>query len=324
MSVDNDSGGRGELGTRWRGAAKVLSALAVLIGCIAAVAQCYQYLAEGRFNLVLAAVSTLLGILGIAVLFVMKDRRAAMIGAIVMVGVLVAAFGTGAWLYPSVWGVEVTREPGATPGANPFMPPVGTDQPGVVPPPNTEGAFAGDTQGLYGGTRNKAACDPKQMVAFLQQHPDKAAAWAGVLGVGPEAIPGYVATLTPAILRSDTYVTNHGFAGGQATSFPAVLQAGTAVLVNNRGVPVTKCFCGNPLTEPPRNPARSYVGPTWAAFSPKLVTTIRPAKADIKVFTIVTPNTNEVFDRPAGTTGGAGQGQHRAAGRAGRSRGGHP
>jgi hypothetical protein len=44
------------------------------------------------------------------------------------------------------------------------------------------------------------------------------------------------------LLRSDTVVTNHGFANGCSTTIPAVLQAGTAVLVDDKGVPVTKCY----------------------------------------------------------------------------------
>jgi hypothetical protein len=170
-------------------------------------------------------------------------------------------------------------------------------------PPQTAGTFAGNTPGLYGGTRDAKACDPAQMVAFLQQNKDKAKAWADVLGIEPEAIPDYVATLTPAILRSDTYVTNHGFDHGKVTTIPAVLQAGTAILVDNRGMPVTKCYCGNPLTPPANRPRRSYVGETWSTFSPTQVTTIQSTTTAIVMFTLVNPKTNEVFDRPSGTTG---------------------
>ena len=97
------------------------------------------------------------------------------------------------------------------------------------------------------------------MVAFLQANPEKAAAWAGVLGISAASIPGYVAELTPVILRSDTYVTNHGFAGGRATTLTSVLQAGTAVMVDKFGTPRVKCYCGNPLTPAivPASPASS-------------------------------------------------------------------
>ena len=219
--------------------------------------------------------------------------------AVAILGVLVAL---AAWLFPNLT-VDSVRQPLSSPGGNPWMPPVGTDRPGVSAPPNTQGNFPGSTPGLYGGTRNHAACDPGQMVAFLRQHADKAAAWAAVLGIRPEAIAGYVATLTPVILRGDTAVTNHGFAHGHATTIPAILQAGTAVLVDNRGVPVTKCFCGNPLTPPALRLRRTYSGPVWAGFSPKRITSVRAASVTVTVFTLVDPATNTAFDRPAGSTG---------------------
>ena len=146
---------------------------------------------------------------------------------------------------------EVVREPVSSSGANPFMQSVGTDEPDVTPPPDTGGTFEGSTPGLYGGTMNQGSCDAEQMIAFLEANPDKAAAWADVLGIEVSEIRSYVATLTPVVLRSDVYVTNHGFANGRATTVPAVLQAGTAAFVDQYGFPVVKCYCGNPLTRPP-------------------------------------------------------------------------
>jgi hypothetical protein len=200
---------------------------------------------------------------------------------------------------------EIIREPFRTPGDNPFMPPVGTDRPNVTPPARSGGPFGGDTSGLYGGTLNNAACDPDGMSAFLQAHPDKAAAWAQVQGIPPDRIPSYVARLTPVILRSDTAVTNHGFRNGRATPFQAVLQAGTAVLVDEYGVPRAKCYCGNPLTPPVAISQARYGGRSWSGFSPTAITTIRPAAAPIAEFTLVDPSSGQVFIRPAGSRGGS-------------------
>jgi len=105
--------------------------------------------------------------------------------------------------------------------------------------------------GLYGGT-GVNACDAAQLVAFLQAEPAKAAAWAQVQAIAPEAIGDYVATLMPAWLMTDTRVTNHGFSGGVATPRQSTLAAGTAVLVDSNLVPRVRCKCGNPLT-PPQN-----------------------------------------------------------------------
>jgi hypothetical protein len=142
------------------------------------------------------------------------------------------------------------------------------------------------------------------MVTFLRQNPGQAAAWAGVLGIRVADIPTYVASLTPVILRSDTYVTNHGYANGRATPIPAVLQAGTAVLVDKYGFPVTKCYCGNPLTRPPTYPQPRYTGTPWGSFTPTTITIIQQTTVIIDVFTLVDPRTGAIFERPRGTDGG--------------------
>jgi hypothetical protein len=183
------------------------------------------------------------------------------------------------------------------------MPPVGTDQPDVTPPPASAGRFPADTPGLYGGTRNNGACDPAAMVAFLQANPEKAAAWAGVLGISAASIPGYVSELTPVILRSDTYVTNHGFSNGQATTLTSVLQAGTAVMVDKFGTPRVKCFCGNPLTPVIVPASPRFVGTAWPLFTETRVTVITSTTTVIKTYTLVDPVTAEVFERPIGSSG---------------------
>ena len=201
----------------------------------------------------------------------------------------------------------VTLQPAGTPGINPFMPPAGTDQPGLRLVKGSGGTLSGGTPGLYGGTLRKASCNPQQMVSFLRAHPDKAAAWASVLGIRPAGIPGYVADLTPVVLRSDTAVTNHGYADGHVTSFPAVLQAGTAVLIDRYGQPVTKCFCGNPLTRPTAYTRPAYTGKRWPSFSPASVTYIQQTTIIVNSFTLVDPATGATFRRRPGSSGSADQ-----------------
>jgi hypothetical protein len=141
------------------------------------------------------------------------------------------------------------------------------------------------------------------MVAFLEANPDKAAAWAEAQGIATAEIRGFVARLTPVILRSDTAVTNHGFRDGTANPFQAVLQAGTAVLVDQYGVPRVKCACGNPLLAPKRYSQPTYTGSTWPGFAPVNVTVIQSTTIVIIDFTLVDLTTGEGFTRPAGTTG---------------------
>ncbi|GHF01088.1 hypothetical protein GCM10018785_74850 [Streptomyces longispororuber] len=77
-------------------------------------------------------------------------------------------------------------------------------------------------------------------------------------------MPAYLRGLTPVVPRADTRVTGHGCRDGRATGHQAVLQARTAVLVDDRGLPRVRCACGNPLlppdtTTPPR-PAAPRAG----------------------------------------------------------------
>jgi hypothetical protein len=126
---------------------------------------------------------------------------------------------------------------------------------------------------------NVSTCNPQAMVAFLQQDPDKAVAWAGVMGISPADIPAFVGGLTSVVLRSDTMVANHGFENGHATIIAAVLLAGTGVLVDQRGLPVVKCFCGNPLTLPIAFQRATFVGTSWPNFATTTITFIQPTVA---------------------------------------------
>jgi hypothetical protein len=185
-----------------------------------------------------------------------------------------------------------------------------------MPPPaaaSTGGGpatYRADLPGLYGGTRNHSTCDADKLVTFLDQNPAKAAAWATTLGIQATQIRSYVSGLTAVTLRTDTRVTNHGFVNGRADPIQAVLEAGTAVLVDKYGEPVVKCYCGNPLTAPVRYTTPTYVGPLWSEFSATHITIIQQSTTIIKTFTLVDLRTGRQFPRPAGTTGGSGDGPY--------------
>jgi hypothetical protein len=201
-------------------------------------------------------------------------------------------------------GASVLTEPTSS-AHDPFAPPMGTDQPPSQPvqaPPNFQ--VPGGHVGLYGGSLNQSSCDKTQMISFLQSNPDKAAAWANVLGITPAQIPAYINSLTPIILRSDTLVTNHGFVNGQANAFPAVLQAGTAVLVDDKGEPVTKCYCGNPLSSPPYySSPPTYYGTHWSYWQPgNNYTTVTQNTTTINIFVLVDVHTGQTIYLPAGGT----------------------
>lgn len=233
--------------------------------------------------------------------------------AIALVAVALAGVGCGSSQKTKA-GVkgpsEVVLAPVSKPSANPFTAPVGKDLSGVKPPAaavsQTGGlpSYSGGLPGLYGGTRDYATCNPGKMVTFLQQNPSKAAAWASTLGIQTTQIRQYVKTLTAVTLRVDTRVTNHGYVNGSADAIQSVLQAGTAVLVDNYGRPVVKCYCGNPLTPPVAYASPVYTGPAWAGFAPTHITVITQSTTIIQQFMLFDPATGETFARPAGTSGG--------------------
>ena len=187
-----------------------------------------------------------------------------------------------------------------------FTDSVGTDQQITAKTTKQPVTVPGGEPGLFGGTRDNASCNRKKLINFLMANPDKGRVWAGVLGIDYEQIPAFVMKLTPLLLRSDTLVMNHGYVDGQVTSFLSVLQAGSAVLVGRRGLPVVRCYCGNPLTQPPAQVTDAvYTGPTWPGWNPQSITVITQNTTLIQVFVVIDVVTGEKFTRPAGTAGGA-------------------
>jgi hypothetical protein len=176
-------------------------------------------------------------------------------------------------------------------------------------PPSTQevvpaavSVVAGDTPGLYGGTRANE-CNIAGMERYLVAYPDRGQAWARAEGVDPGEIHRVLTSLTPVTLRTDTAVTNHGFANGSPTQFQSVLQAGTAVLIDALGVPRVRCYCGNPLLRPKQPPSVRYEGPTWTTFSTESVTVVNKAAAPVAEFVVVERDTRKVVSRPRATSG---------------------
>ncbi len=106
--------------------------------------------------------------------------------------------------------------------------------------------------GPFGGTGSDLVCDRELLIRSLRARPERLREWARVLDVRPTvtAVSRYIRRLRAVTLTRDTRVTNHSFVNGRAVGFQAILQAGTAVLVDKDGKPVARCRCGNPLLEP--------------------------------------------------------------------------
>jgi hypothetical protein len=130
----------------------------------------------------------------------------------------------------SPWRLCSHSSRGARPAAT--TPPLATIEPADKVGPD---AFTAPTDIAEGGT-----CDKAALLAELQSRPDALREWATVLGVQESEVAGYIDTLQPRILDTDTDVTNHGLHDGQAYARQSRLVAGTAVLVDpNFTEPVT-------------------------------------------------------------------------------------
>ncbi|MER7812761.1 DUF6777 domain-containing protein [Streptomyces sp900116325] len=210
---------------------------------------------------------------------------------------------------------EIFLQPAGSAGQDPFTDSTSRSSapatPTTAPTPTRTGAGVtqgvdGSTPGLYGGTRKVASCDVEKQIKALTAAPDRNNAFAGVLGIDPSDVPAYLRTLTPVQLRLDTRVTNHGFRDGSATSYQAVLQAGTAVLVDDRGVPRVRCACGNPLLEPvPSKGSPEVRGERWPGYRSSSVVVVEPAPRVVKRFVMYDPRSGGWFTRGTGDTGGS-------------------
>ncbi|MEU1196475.1 DUF6777 domain-containing protein, partial [Streptomyces sp. NPDC005813] len=168
-------------------------------------------------------------------------------------------------------------------------------------PGNVTRGVVGSAPGLYAGQKNVSPCNVEKQIKALQADPSKARAFASVEGITAGQIPSYLRSLTPVQLSADTRVTNHGYRSGGPTSYQAILQSGTSVLVDSHGVPRTRCGCGNPLKEPVQQKTTpKQTGQRWASFQPQNVVVIAPSVTIINVFVIVDPHDDKWIARYRG------------------------
>ncbi|MEV6959937.1 DUF6777 domain-containing protein [Streptomyces sp. NPDC051207] len=234
---------------------------------------------------------------------------AAVVVAVVIAAVVFSRPGGG----PGEAGGEIFLQAAGKSGPDPFTASTAKDDsaPPATPSPTTQSPPAnavrgvdGAEPGLYGGTRNAAACDVEKQIKALRADAAKNRAFASVAGVAPSGVPAHLRSLTPVQLRIDTRVTNHGYRDGAATSYQAVLQAGTAVLIDDRGRPRVRCACGNPLTPPVAQqgtPRRT--GDSWPSYNPAGVVAVAPAKQPVKAFVVYDVENGTWFTRHKGDTG---------------------
>jgi hypothetical protein len=186
----------------------------------------------------------------------------------------------------------------------------------TTPGSATARSVSGGQRGLYGGSLNTGRCDPEAQIQFLSNNnsianafvnalnTDPTLRWSGGTKVSREQLPSYIRELTSVTLINDTRVTNYGYSNGRATPRQAVLQAGTAVMVDRYGAPRIKCNCGNPLTAPIAvRSAPVYTGPQWPGFAPSNIVIVTQTTVIIDVFILVNLSGGGFIERTPGSTG---------------------
>lgn len=230
---------------------------------------------------------------------------AALVAGFVIVGNDDEAGASEVFLEPATSIGEDPFTDSVAEGGGPIEPAGGDSIDEENPPPSAVTATPADSPGLYGGTRNNSSCDRAKLIQFLKANLDKSSAWAGVLGIQVSEIETYIRSLTPVTLIDDVRVTNHGYSAGRATAIQSVLQSGTAVLVDQYGVPRVRCSCGNPLAPPKAVSKPVYTGDRWQWWSPGRITVIQTTTVIIDPFVLTDIPTGTIFTRPAGTDGSA-------------------
>jgi hypothetical protein len=200
-------------------------------------------------------------------------------------------------------------------GANPFTPSVAfAAVPDVTPPSGVRGPVRGSRPGLFGGTASKAACDTTSLVTALDADEENAQAWVDALNSDPtlqwsggaklavDDIALYATELTPVVVRSDTRVANFGLLRGRAVAHEAVLQHGTAILVDTQGMPRVRCASGSPLIRPVESRKPKFRGTEWDAFDSDELVTVTPAIGVMDELRVVDVHTRKFIDIPVGST----------------------
>ncbi|MGA0957853.1 MAG: DUF6777 domain-containing protein, partial [Ilumatobacteraceae bacterium] len=118
----------------------------------------------------------------------------------------------------------------------------------------TSGTVSGSAPGLYAGRTyggsGQNICDVEAMIKFLTYYEDRGRAWADIQGIEFENLETYLRSLTPVFALQNLNVQMFGFKNGKSYGYDAVIAAGTAILIDDQGMPRARCACGNPLLGP--------------------------------------------------------------------------
>ncbi len=163
---------------------------------------------------------------------------------------------------------------------------------------------AGTDEGVFAGSEGVAPCAPDELVAALTPDAPETAPWAEVQGIEVDAVAAFITSLTSTVLTADTRVTDHRLVDGAAQPRQAVLQIGTAVMVDEFGELQVRCASGSPLAPPePIEDTTSYIGVAWDTFTPDNTVTVIPAPTPVDEFVLTAVDGGPDFIRPVGSSG---------------------
>ena len=162
----------------------------------------------------------------------------------------------------------------------------------------------GTTPGMYGASRSGEVCDVGLLAQALAANPVAREAWETVLGIDAGSFAEHLDGLTPVVLLRDTTVTDHGLDRARIVARSAILQRGTAVLVDETGSLQVRCVSGSPLrTAAPIPSGVAVEGTPWSGFSLERVQTIPAAARATSQFVLVDLDTGFALHRASGATG---------------------
>jgi len=158
--------------------------------------------------------------------------------------------------------------------------------------------------GIFAGSEGVAPCVPDDLTAALTPDAPETAAWAEIQQIGIESVPTFIDELTSAVLSADTRITDHELVDGVAIPRQAVLQVGTAVMVDEFGAPRVRCASGSPLAPPEAiEDTTSYVGVAWDTFALAETVAVLPASTPVDDFVLTDVAGGPDFIRPVGSSG---------------------
>jgi len=160
------------------------------------------------------------------------------------------------------------------------------------------------TPGTYGGTVTGDVCDVSVLAAALAADAGLTTAWGAPLGVTAADVPEFIETLTPVVLLADTAVTDHELRGDRVAARQAILQRGTAVLVDRLGVPTVRCMSGSPLRAPQSLPGDVELrGDPWSGFSLDVIRRVPAGDRVVNSFVLIDVRTGRSVVKRAGIEG---------------------